>query len=120
MKRSILFGISGFVLAGILFTLLAFAGEEEQNTGGILYVRVVDVWVSPAKGAITITYPSGQKEVIDLETGNLSTKKHAEYMPNMPQITTVLNKIKSQGYRLVSHSSSMENPALYDTFVFEK
>ncbi len=123
MKRSMLLVLAGFGLASMLFALVAFvgSGENESESKGLVYVRVFDSWNAFNPSGIKINYPDGQLEEITFTDFNaLAPAKGKKSLPNTEKVGEVLNKIQSQGYRYLHHSSSMGETAFYETYIFEK
>lgn len=122
MKRSILFGLAGFGLASMLFALVAFVGAEHNENKVLLYMRVLDsadIKNGYSRGII-IAYPDGKTEKIEMNVNDVTNLQLDKLMPNTSLINKALNKIQSEGYSLISHSSTNGMGTFYETFVFEK
>ena len=102
--------VSIFVLTGIF----AFKNKSGSQ-GGILSLRTCETTLGPRDNSITIVYEDSKIEKIELKKLNLN-----DMSVNFVTINECLNKIKSQGYRLLSTADGSTDGRIMITYTFEK
>lgn len=111
--------LSGLLSVLVIAGIYGFTNTKKANDAGdgLVSMRVSEQY-SPMGGdkSITIVYPDGKEESIDLER-----TKSSDVGRNLKKINEVLNKIKSKGYKLITASSSNFGDAGFIVdYTFEK
>ena len=106
-------------LAGLLvivsggFILSSFAPQEDD--GGFLMVRTVEVASGFVESKVIIIDESGQKEEVYLDKLKANT-----VADNTIKINETINNIRKKGYELVSVTGGAGDAVFTNTYIFRK
>ncbi len=107
---------TGLFMAGALIvcaTMFAFKTDDDQERTSIVMVRAT---IIPNGNLSTIEVYRGDARVEEIKLPNLRADSQ---QLNWQAITSTLNKIQNEGYRLVSITSNGETRVL-NTYIFSK
>lgn len=107
---------TGLFMAGVLIVcagMLAFKTDDNQERAAIIMVRAT---IIPNGNLSTIEVYRGDARVEETKLPNLRADSQ---QLNWQAITATLNKIRNEGYDLVSFSTNGETRVL-NTYIFSK
>lgn len=113
MKRiQLKFGI--FALAAIVSAMF-LSSFTTEGTGGVLTVRMLEIYSGNWDSKIIIVNEKGEVEEIMLE------KFRSENMtPNTQTLNETINRIKKSGYELLETTGGAGDAVFISTYTFEK
>ena len=97
-----------------IFILFGFSNERESS-GEILIMRTSEAWSGNYDNSITIIYEDSKVEKIELMKLEVN-----DVSQNLKLINENLNKIRSNGYKLVSTAAGGDDRINLTTYIFEK
>jgi hypothetical protein len=120
MKKSFLNPILVVLLGFSIFSLFAFAQVSDKSaTDGYVTVKVIETYEVPIKPEVIV---SDSKSIIKIVPLEKLSAKDAPMQANSITINAILDELKSQGYKLTSSNSFMENAfhVSITNYIFEK